>query len=66
MAQQSSWTEESMKEFDSWMDKEAEYQKLEFTHVAAGDFKNADRAHELRWRCMDLAVQSLREKVVVS
>ena len=38
----------------NWMD-------AEYTHIKFGNIRNADHAHKMRWRCMDLAVGALKE-----
>jgi hypothetical protein len=47
--------------FEYWMNREIHYRKLEYDWIAAGDYTWADRCHQLRWRCMDLALEALNK-----
>jgi hypothetical protein len=57
------WTTKSKKEFDVLMKQEEIWQAMEYAAVGAKDFKNADHAHEMRWRCMNRAVEALELEV---
>jgi hypothetical protein len=43
------------------MKKELNWMDAEYTHIKFRDTRNADHAHQMRWRCMDLAVAALKE-----
>lgn len=52
--------------FEYWMQKEREYavQEYDWAYRAPVDYRQADRCHNLRWRCMDLAMDSLNKGLV--
>jgi hypothetical protein len=45
--------------FEYWMQQELEYAKLEYDAVRYREYDSANRFHELRWKCMDLAVSCI-------
>jgi hypothetical protein len=45
--------------FEYWMEMEKHYAALEYQWAEKRDFTWAERCRKLRWRCMELALDSL-------
>ncbi len=52
--------------FEHWMAVERQYAKQEhdWAYRAPVDHHKAEECHQLRWKCMDLAMDSLRKGLV--